>query len=94
MTHATEIQWVNEGIAYWQAYEPEVKTDLSSCAVRIDEQLFLFDPIALAADAWEELTAETPAAAIVLTNGNHQRASIGFREKFHLSIEKKEQDLR
>ncbi|MEO6846024.1 MAG: hypothetical protein ABI443_01760 [Chthoniobacterales bacterium] len=83
---ADDIAWLNPQVAFWQAYEPKVKTDLSSCAINFEGKLFLFDPIPLSKDAWQELTASTTPAAIILTNENHQRASLKMCEDLKIPI--------
>ena len=37
MTRADEIQSVTESLIFWQAYEPSVKADLCSCALKAGE---------------------------------------------------------
>lgn len=77
MTIAAELHRVTPALFYWQAYEPAVKCDLSSVAVATAEGLILIDPIALAEPS--ELPAEP--AAILLTNANHERAAMWWRER-------------
>jgi hypothetical protein len=55
MTHADEIHHVTPDLIVWQAYEPDVKCDLTSAALRIGSSLLLIDPIRLSAEALEEL---------------------------------------
>ncbi len=77
MTIAAEIQRVTPALLYWQAYEPAVKCDLSSVAVATADGLILIDPIALAEPS--DLPAEP--AAILLTNANHARSAMWWRER-------------
>lgn len=83
---AEEIQEVLPGLYFWQAYSPEVKTELSSVAIRTGAGLVLVDPIPLAPAAMEELMGFGQPASIVLTNGNHERASAFFKQKFGVPI--------
>lgn len=83
---AEELQLVRPDLAFWQAYEPAVKCDLSCCARRVDAGLVFIDPIPLAAAAIEELLALAKPAAVVLTNGNHARAAADFRARFSIPI--------
>lgn len=85
MPVADEFQLVTEHLAFWQSYEPAVKCDLSSCAVRTRLGLVFIDPIPLAPPALAELAAAAPIA-VILTNGNHTRAAAEFRERFSLPI--------
>jgi glyoxylase-like metal-dependent hydrolase (beta-lactamase superfamily II) len=86
MTPADEIHRVSPILSVWQAYEPAVKCDLTSAALRIDERLILIDPIPIAADAMEELLAEGTPALIVCTNANHARGAGEFRRRFGVKV--------
>ncbi len=86
MAIAREIQWLTPALAFWEAYEPSVKCDLTSSALVTAEGLVLVDPIALPAPALAELAAAAPPAAILLTNGNHSRTAAAFREKWGIRI--------
>jgi Metallo-beta-lactamase superfamily len=83
---AAEFQWVNERVAFWQAFDPAVKTDLSCCALLTSSGLVFVDPIPLAASAAAELTAAAKPVAIVLTNGNHARGAAEFRTRHSIPI--------
>jgi glyoxylase-like metal-dependent hydrolase (beta-lactamase superfamily II) len=84
MARAEEFQTVREGLFFWQAYEASVKVDLSCCARRTGKGLVFIDPIPLADSALNELTAACLPAAIVLTNGNHERAARSLRERLQI----------
>ena len=86
MPIADEFQLVTPRVAFWQAYEPAVKCDLSCCAVVTPCGLVFIDPIPLAKDALAELLALAPPTAIVCTNGNHARAAADFRALFSIPI--------
>jgi hypothetical protein len=86
MSRADEFQLIRPDLAFWQAYEPAVKCDLSCCARCVDSRLVFIDPIPLAAPALDELLALGKPAAIVLTNGNHTRAALDFRARFSIPI--------
>jgi glyoxylase-like metal-dependent hydrolase (beta-lactamase superfamily II) len=77
---------VSPALAFWQAYEPAVKSDLSCCARRFGNALVFIDPIPLAKSALAELTADAAPTAIIVTNGNHARAAAEFRERFSIPI--------
>ncbi len=83
---AEEFQLPTSRVAFWQAYEPAVKCDLSCCAVRTSRGLVFIDPIPLAEEALEELLQLAPPTAIVCTNGNHARAAADFRARFSIPI--------
>lgn len=86
MIHAEEFQLVTSRLAFWQAYEPAVKCDLSCCASVTPRGLVFIDPIPLHADALDELMQLAPPAAIVCTNANHARAAEKFRTRFSIPI--------
>lgn len=86
MTAAPEIQQVTADVIFWQAYEPEVKVELCSCAVRGSKGWVIVDPIPLTRDALRELGEMIEPVAIVLTNGNHARAAAEYRERSGLPV--------
>lgn len=86
MAIAEDIVAVSGSLFTWQAYEPAVKCDLSSCALVTDDGLLLVDPIELAAPALSRLVTGRRAAAIALTNGNHTRAAAVFRARLGVPI--------
>ena len=86
MLPAEEVQQVAEGLWFWQRWQPSVKTDCSSCALQVGGRLIFIDPIPLAPDALAELTAQAEPAAIIATNGNHDRALAALRKKLGLPI--------
>lgn len=86
MPTAPEYQLVTPQIAFWQAYEPAVKCDLSCCAVSTPEGLVFIDPIPLAAEPLGELAQNVRPAAIVCTNGNHARAAAEYAQRFSIPI--------
>jgi hypothetical protein len=86
MRAAEEFQRVTDSLSVWQAYEPAVKADLTCCAFQSPGGWILVDPIPLADEALAELPGGKPVAAIVLTNGNHERAAAEYRRKFAAPI--------
>jgi glyoxylase-like metal-dependent hydrolase (beta-lactamase superfamily II) len=86
LTSADEIHHVAPGLYLWQAYDPAVKCDLTSAALKIGSQLLLIDPIPLIAEALEELLEQGTPAAIVCTNANHARGAGEFRKRFGTKI--------
>ncbi len=86
MKPVDDWQQVRDGLYFWQGYDPSVKVDLSCCALRVGEKLVLVDPIPLARQPLKLLKSEGEPTAIVLTNGNHARASAGYKEQFAIPI--------
>ena len=86
MAVAQTFKAVSPTLFSWQAYEPAVKCDLSSCAIATAEGLLFVDPIELAEPAMTELTAANTPLAIFLTNGNHTRAALWFQDRFGVKV--------
>ena len=82
MVAAESIREISSGVWIWHAYDESVRTELYSTAVAAEFGLVIIDPIDLVHDAFHQLAKHAPAAAIVLTNGNHSRAAARFRERF------------
>ena len=80
MTIAKELREISKGLWGWSAFDESVQTDLFSTAVQAEEGLIVIDPILLETDHMNKLRRLGVVAAIVLTNGNHSRASAVFRE--------------
>ena len=80
MVAAEEIEKVVEGAFIWHAYDPAVKADLFSSALKASSGSYIIDPICLGSDAWKTFPRNQKAAAIVVTNANHARASIEFAQ--------------
>ncbi len=86
MKAADELQRIRDGLWFWQAYDPANKVDLSSCAIELPSGLVFIDPIPLADEPLAELLQNRTPAAVVLTNGNHERAAALFRDKFAVPV--------
>ena len=86
MAIAADFQSVTPSLFTWQAYEPSVKCDLSSCAIATDAGLIFMDPIELSEPAFAMLLLGRKPAAIILTNGNHTRAAEKFRTLLRVKI--------
>jgi len=63
-----EFHWVAEDLRIWQAYDPAVKVDCTSAAVRTPEGFVLVDPIAIASATLEEMVGKEMPSADVLTD--------------------------
>jgi hypothetical protein len=83
---AEEVQRVTDTLYFWQAFEPAVRVELSSCAVLTQEGWVFIDPIPLGIDALHELLEISQPASIVLTNGNHARSSTELGQRFSIPI--------
>jgi glyoxylase-like metal-dependent hydrolase (beta-lactamase superfamily II) len=81
MPSAPDLFQLTSTLWLWQAFEPAVKSDLFSSAVKTRNGLFLIDPIPLPAPFLEEMTTGTTVRAILVTNANHVRASADFARR-------------
>jgi Metallo-beta-lactamase superfamily len=86
MQPAQEYQIVRPGLAFWQAYDPAVKTDLCCCAFETPGGIVFCDPVPLAPDALDELLAGRAPVAILLTNANHERNAVPLATRFGIDI--------
>ncbi|MEI6714032.1 MAG: hypothetical protein WCO60_09785 [Verrucomicrobiota bacterium] len=86
MVPANSFDKVASDIWCWRAYDESVRTELSSCALALADGIVLVDPIDLTPRAMDELSVLGEIAAVVLTNGNHARSSLRFRERFDVPI--------
>jgi glyoxylase-like metal-dependent hydrolase (beta-lactamase superfamily II) len=83
---ATEIHHISPQLSIWHAYDRTAKVELFSTAVLTDNGVTLIDPIALSDPAEQELDELGRIASIILTNVNHVRAAISFRERYATPI--------
>lgn len=86
MALAQEVEQIVPGISIWQVYEPAVKAELFSTALKTDSGIYLIDPIPVAAAALEELDASGKIIGIFVTSANHGRASAELARKFSVTI--------
>ena len=84
--HAEEFQALSSTLFHWSVYDSSLKCELSCTALKIGPGLVVIDPVPLADDAWKELTAIAPLRAILLTNGNHVRATLALRQHHHVPV--------
>lgn len=82
MPCADTLEPVAEDLWIWHAYDPRVKTELFSTLIRVPAGLVVVDPVDLAEPALVAIRAMGPVVAVVLTNGNHGRASARYRQRF------------
>lgn len=86
MKPVAECHRVTPGLSFWQGYNPDVKVDCSSSAFRTPFGWIVIDPIPVAETALAEATDGERLAGIILTSGNHPRASLALRERYGAPI--------
>ena len=83
---ADEFQAVSDSLFCWSFYDPQIKTEMGSTAVKVASGLVVVDPAPLADAAWAELLALAPLRAILLTSANHPRDAEALRLKHQVPI--------
>jgi glyoxylase-like metal-dependent hydrolase (beta-lactamase superfamily II) len=86
MTFADEFQVLSDSVYYWSVYDPSLKCEVGSTALRSASGLVVVDPVPLAEQAWNDLLAIAPLRAVLLTNGNHARHAPALREKYRVPV--------
>jgi metallo-beta-lactamase superfamily protein len=79
---ASDFDRITSDIAIWHGYDSAVKAELYSTCLGTSGGIYFIDPILLENEALDKLIGSIPVAGIVVTNGNHHRASAKFAEKF------------
>jgi glyoxylase-like metal-dependent hydrolase (beta-lactamase superfamily II) len=83
---ASDFDRIASNIAIWHEYDSAVKAELYSTCLGTSGGTHLIDPIPLESDALYELIGSNSVAGIIVTNGNHHRASAKFAEKFSVPL--------
>lgn len=86
MRAAEEIHYADEKLRVWQQYDPSVKVDCTSTAVLGKDGWIIIDPIPLREEVLKDLLNGHPCAVILLTSGNHQRASLDLKDHLGAKI--------
>jgi len=86
MAIASDLVQITPSLFTWQAYDRAVKADLFSSAIVTTRGIFLVDPIPLEKEALHDLAGPGGVAGIVVTNGNHLRATADYSAKFSRPI--------
>lgn len=82
MQSASDFDRIASNIAIWYEYDSAVKVELYSTCLGTSGGTYLIDPIPLDSEALYELIGSNSVVGIIVTNGNHHRASAKFAEKF------------
>lgn len=83
---AEEFQSLSATLIYWSFYNPALKCEMGSTALRTPDGLVVIDPSPLSPDAWKELLADDPLRAIFLTNSNHEREAVILQKRYGAQI--------
>lgn len=85
-SQAAEFQMLNDAVCVWSVYEPSVKCEIGCTALKAGSGWVVVDPVPLSQAAWEELLAEAPLRAVLITNGNHVRDAANLRKRHQVPI--------
>ncbi len=83
---ADSVSTVAPGLLFWSAYDPSVKCDLCSSAYLGPQGWVAIDPISVDDGAWAEAAEGEKPVAVLLTSGNHERASDLWRRKWKIPV--------
>ena len=86
MKPVAEVHRFAPGAFYWETFSEEIKTDLSCAGWRDEDEAVLIDPVPMSMNALDWVVARADRAALLLTNGNHERGSTWFHQRFHLQV--------
>ncbi len=75
---ADYVHWLTPEVAFWETYDSGCRTQVCSCGHVFGSEILLIDPIRLVPEQWDFLLGKGRPAAVLLTNGNHERASRSF----------------
>lgn len=82
----TEAHPLTQNLFVWGRYDPSIKAEMFSSALKTKAGVVLVDPIALDSDSLEEFIGEQKPAAVIATNTNHARESSSFAARFSTPI--------
>jgi len=82
----SDFDRIASNIAIWHEYDSAVKAEVYSTCLGTPDGTYLIDPIPLESEALYELIGSNSVAGIIVTSGNHHRASAKFAEKFSAPV--------
>jgi glyoxylase-like metal-dependent hydrolase (beta-lactamase superfamily II) len=85
-SQAAEFQMLSDVVCVWSVYEPSVKCEIGCTALKAGSGWVVIDPVPLSEASWDELLAEAPLRAILLTNGNHVRDAVSLRDRHKVPV--------
>ncbi len=83
---ASDFDRIASNIAIWHGYDSAVKAELYSTCLGTSGGTYFIDPIPLVSEALAELVGSGRVAGIIVTNGNHHRASARFAADFSAAL--------
>lgn len=86
MAVATSAVEILPGVHRWALFSPMHKIELTAHSVWDGRALLVFDPIPLVAEVFDCFPVPHAPDAVVLTNENHERDTVHWRELFPLTV--------
>ena len=86
MVPLAEFHTVSDDLFVWSGYDPGCKVDCSGTALLTRQGLVLIDPPLLTPAAIADLTEGRNPVGILLSSGNHQRASLEWKKLLGVPI--------
>jgi glyoxylase-like metal-dependent hydrolase (beta-lactamase superfamily II) len=83
---AQSFKAISENLVVWSVYDPTIRTDLTSCALRTAAGWWLIDPAPIEHSVLRKLPLPQKILGVLLTNENHERASYDIARDFDCSI--------
>lgn len=81
-TTAPEVHELAPTLTIWHRYNPKVKAELFSTALRSEAIVYLIDPSYLDPESLGFLLGNWTVAGVIATNGNHERDSALYARQF------------
>src|SRR5439155_7912998 len=91
---ASDFDRIASNISIWPGYDSAVKAELYSTCLETADGTYFIDPIPLESEPLYELIGSNSVAGIIVTNGNHHRASAKFAKKFSAPLFGRSEALR
>lgn len=82
MNPVSQGSLISDQILSWSHYEPSLRFLAGFCAVRTPEGVLLIDPLPMDQEALCQLERFGVPKAILITNANHERASLEMQQKW------------
>jgi glyoxylase-like metal-dependent hydrolase (beta-lactamase superfamily II) len=86
MEAAASIEEIFPGVFRWEIFSAQHRVELTSHTVLAGGTLYCFDPIMLEEEPFDHLSRLGRPEAIVLTNENHLRDALLFRERWQVPL--------
>src|SRR5437879_13780338 len=86
MKPATKLRQISPSLYAWSTFHTEWKVNFDSYALVTGDGVVFIDPMKPGPAVLKKLTDLGNPAAVLLTNGNHDRHSDWFRKQFDIQI--------